>query len=155
MQLRRLGPLSLAIVLLTAIAIPAGGDCGQPGKGISGPTGKAAEIEAPPEAAKREFDIKELVARVQATKAIGFFTKLALKNQIDDLLGKFRCYHAGTCDTSLLTLSEEFNLLLMKVLSLLQDDDPDLFQALAGGREFLWKNLTDPTAFASLDGRAS
>ena len=105
--------------------------------------------------AKKEFDVKELVARVQATKAIGFFTKLSLKNQIDDLLGKFRCYHGKTCDTSLATLNEEFNLLLMKVLSLLQDDDPDLFRALAGGREFLWKNLTDPIAFAKLDGRAS
>jgi len=157
MRLRRLGPLSLAIALLaaSAIATPAGGDGGGPGRGISGPAEKAVETEVSPETAKKEFDIKELVARLRATKAIGFFTKLALKNQIDDLLGKFRCYHAGACDTSLLTLNEEFNLLLMKVLSLLQDDDPDLFRALAGGREILWKNLTDPTAFARLEGRAS
>ena len=155
MRLRRLGPLSLAIALLAASATPAGSDCGDPGRGISTPAKKAVETEAPPETAKKEFDIKELVARLRATKAIGFFTKLALKDQIDDLLGKFRCYHAGACDTSLLTLNEEFNLLLMKVLSLLQDDDPDLFRALAGGREILWKNLTDPTAFARLEGRAS
>lgn len=157
MRLRRLGPLSLAIALVAvgAIATPAKGDCGHPGKRISGPAEKAAETEAPPETAKKEFDIEGLVASLRATKAIGFFTKLALKNQIDDLLGKFRCYHAGACDTSLLILSEEFNLLLMKVLSLLQDDDPDLFRALAGGREILWKNLTDPTAFAKLEGRTS
>ncbi len=157
MRFRRLGPLSLAIALLAAgaTATPAGGNGNHPGKGISGPAEKAVETEVPPDTAKKEFDIKELADRLRATKAIGFFTKLALKNQIDDLLGKFRCYHARACDTSLATLNEEFNLLLMKVLSLLQDDDPDLFQTLAAGREILWKNLTDPTAFARLEGRAS
>ncbi|MGH7209272.1 MAG: hypothetical protein ACREIL_07800 [Nitrospiraceae bacterium] len=94
--------------------------------------------------------MKELVARLRETKAIGLFTKLALKNQIDDLHGKLRCYHAGTCDSPLPTLREEFNLLLMKVLSLLQDDDPDLFRTLAGARGILWNKLTDPTAFAEL-----
>src|SRR3970040_1363653 len=139
MRFRRLGPLSLAMGLLAAgaIATPAGGDGGGPGRGISTPAKKAVETEAPPETAKKEFDIKELVDRLRATKAIGFFTKLALKDQIDDLLGKFRCYPAGTCDAPLPTLREEFNLLLMKVLSLLQDNDPDLFRTLAGGRDIL------------------
>jgi hypothetical protein len=157
MRLRRLGSLSLAIALLAAgaIATPAWGNGLHPGKGISAPAEKAVETEVSPGTATKEFDIQELVARLRATNAIGFFTKLALKNQIDDLLAKFRCYHARACDTSLATLNEEFNLLLMKVLSLLQDDDPDLFQSLAGGREILWKNLTDPTAFARLEGRAS
>lgn len=152
MRLRRLVPLPLAIAVLAVAAIttPASGDCGDPGKVLVGPPEKGAETEAAPETAKKEFDIKELVARLRATKAIGFFTKLALKNQIDDLLGKLRCYHAGTCDAPLPTLREEFNLLLMKVLSLLQDNDPDLFRTLAGGRDILWTKLTDPTAFAEL-----
>jgi hypothetical protein len=94
--------------------------------------------------------MKELAARLRETKAIGFFTKLALKNQIDDLLGRLRCYHAKMCDIPLPTLREEFNLLLMKVLSLLQDDDPDLFRALAGARDILWATLTDPKAFKEL-----
>lgn len=152
MRLRRLMPLPLAIAVLagTAITTPAGGDCGGPGKVLAGPPEEGAETEAPPETAKKGFDMKELVARLRATKAIGFFTKLALKNQIDDLLGKLRCYHAGTCDAPLLTLREEFNLLLMKVLSLLQDHDPDLFRTLAGTRDILWTRLTDPIAFAEL-----
>jgi hypothetical protein len=152
MRLRRLGllPLAFAVLAATAIATPAGGNGGDPGKGKSRPAEKGAETKPAPESAKKEFDIKELEARLRATKAIGFFTKLALKNEIDDLLGKFRCYHAGACDTPLPTLREEFNLLLMKVLSLLQDDDPDLFRALAGAREIVWNNLTDPTAFAGL-----
>lgn len=94
--------------------------------------------------------MKELAARLRETKAIGFFTKLALKNQIDDLLGRLRCYHGKTCDIPLPTLREEFNLLLMKVLSLLQDHDPDLFRALAGARDILWSKLADPKAFAEL-----
>ena len=143
-------PLAIAVLAVTASTTPAKGDCGGPGKVLAGPPEKGAETEAAPETAKKEFDIKELVARLRATKAIGFFTKLALKNQIDDLLGKLRCYHAGTCDAPLPTLREEFNLLLMKVLSLLQDHDADLFRTLAGARENLWTKLTDPIAFAGL-----
>ncbi len=149
--------LNLSVLVLvtmlvagTASTTPARGDCGDPGKVLAGPPEKGAETEAAPETAKKGFDIKELVARLRATKAIGFFTKLALKNQIDDLLGKLRCYHAGTCDAPLPTLREEFNLLLMKVLSLLQDNDADLFRTLAGARENLWTKLTDPIAFAEL-----
>ena len=143
-------PLAIAVLAVAASTTPARGDCGGPGKVLAGPPEKGAETEAAPETAKKEFDIKELVARLRATKAIGFFTKLALKNQIDDLLGKLRCYHAGTCDAPLPTLREEFNLLLMKLLSLLQDNDPDLFRTLAGTRDILWNKLTDPIAFAEL-----
>lgn len=152
MRLPGLMPTVSAILVLvvTATTNLAGGDSSDPRGVIANTPEGRAEDEAAPEPAKKEFDIKELVARLRATNAIGFFTKLALKNQIDDLLGKFRRFHAGTCDTSLNTLREEFNLLLMKVLSLLQDHDPDLFRTLAGGREILWTKLTDPTAFAEL-----
>ncbi len=84
------------------------------------------------------------MARIRETGAIGFFTKLALKNQIDDLLSEFREFHAEVSDIELSVLNDQFNLLLMKVITLLQDDDSK------NAREFLWMNLADPEMFARL-----
>ncbi len=99
---------------------------------------------------KREFSIANLVARIRETGAIGFFTKLALKNQIDDLLSEFQEFHARVNETELSVLNDRFNLLLMKVITLLQDDDPKLFQDIVSARELLWINLADPEKFARL-----
>ncbi len=90
------------------------------------------------------------MARIRETGAIGFFTKLALKNQIDDLLSEIREFHARVNDTELSVLNDRFNLLLMKVITLLQDDDPKLFQDIVSARELLWINLADPEKFARL-----
>jgi len=96
------------------------------------------------------FSITNLVARIRETGAIGFFTKLALKNQIDDLLSEFRDFHEGVSNTGLSVLKDQFNLLLMKVITLLQDDDPKLFQDIVSAREFLWINLADIERFERL-----
>ena len=96
------------------------------------------------------FSITNLVARIRETGAIGFFTKLALKNQIDDLLSEFREFHEGVSNTGLSVLKDQFNLLLMKVITLLQDDDPKLFQDIVSAREILWTNLADPEKFERL-----
>jgi len=95
------------------------------------------------------FSITNLVARIRETGAIGFFTKLALKNQIDDLLSEFREFHEGS-NTELSVLKDRFNLLLMKVITLLQDDDSKLFQDIVSARELLWINLADPEQFERL-----
>ena len=50
----------------------------------------AAKAEAP-----SSLDLKSLETRLKETKAIGVFTKLALKNQIDELLDRFRSYYQG------------------------------------------------------------
>jgi len=96
------------------------------------------------------FSITNLVARLRKTGAIGFLTKLALKNQIDDLIGEFREFHAGVGNTELSVLKDRFNLLLMKVVTLLQDDDPILFQDIVSTREILWTNFADPEKFGRL-----
>jgi len=96
------------------------------------------------------FSITNLVARIRETGAIGFFTKLALKNQIDDLLSEFREFHEGVSNTDLSVLKDQFNLLLMKVITLLQDDDSKLFQDIVSARELLWINLADPEQFERL-----
>jgi hypothetical protein len=77
------------------------------------------------------LDLKSLETRLKETKAIGVFTKLALKNQIDDLLERFRAHYQGRIKTSLAELRRSFDMLVMKTLALLQDADWPLAGALA------------------------
>jgi hypothetical protein len=100
--------------------------------------------EAPP------LDLKSLEIRLKETKAIGVFTKLALKNQIDDLLERFRAHYQGRIRTSLVELRRSFDMLVMKTLALLQDADPALAGALASSRESIWGILSDPAKFATI-----
>ena len=78
------------------------------------------------------------------------FTKIALKNQVDDLLDHFRAFHEGRSGGALAELRERYNLLLLKVQSLLQDSDPPLAQAITASREAIWSLLADPVKFATL-----
>ena len=84
------------------------------------------------------------------TRAIGVFTKLSLKNQVDDLLSQFRAFHSRKSATPLSELRQRYDLLLLKVLSLLQDGDPPLAKAIASSREAIWGILSDPQKFAKL-----
>jgi hypothetical protein len=96
------------------------------------------------------MDLKMLEQQLRATPAIGTFTKLTLKNQVDDLLDQFRDFYDGRLKTTLADLRQPFDRLLMKVLSLLQDTDAALAKAIAASRESLWSLLADPVKFKSL-----
>lgn len=76
-------------------------------------------------------------------------TKLSLKNQVDDLLNQFRAFYAGKLKTTLAELRRPYDLLILKVLSLLQDKDPSLAAALAASRDAIWAILSDQTRFAA------
>ena len=106
------------------------------------PTAPAAKADAAP-----HLDLKGLEQRLRDTSAIGFFTKLSLKNQVDDLLGKFRAYHDGRQPPTLTDLRPNYELLMMKVLSLLQEDDPALADDVARSREGIWSVLADKNKF--------
>lgn len=115
-----------------------------PGSEVSQP-GKVGNQTAP-----TSLELESLKRRLRETSAIGFFTKLSLKNQLDDLLEAFHAYHAGSHDISLPQLCERFNLLFLKILALLQDDDAALAQDLAASRYALWDLLSDPQQFKHL-----
>jgi hypothetical protein len=107
-------------------------------------TGQVEEQATPP------LDLDSLEQRLKETSAIGFFTKLALKNQVDELLEKFRAYYQGHSNVSLAQLRQPYELLIMKVLALLQDSDPPLARDILDSREAIWKVLADPEKFATL-----
>lgn len=115
-----------------------------PGARTPAPPAARTAATAPP------LDLKTLEARLRGTKAIGFFTKIALKNQVDDLLDRFREYYTGKATLTMMELRRSYDLLMMKVLSLLQDEDQKLASAIVSSREAIWRLLADPTTFATL-----
>jgi hypothetical protein len=94
------------------------------------------------------LDLTSLETRLRETSAIGVMTKLALKNQVDDLLNQFRAFYQGKLKTTLAELRRPYDLLVLKVLSLLQDSDPSLAAAIVASREAIWGILSDPVKFA-------
>ena len=117
---------------------------GQLSKKESAASGLAKQDASPP------LDLKSLETRLKETKAIGVFTKLALKNQVDDLLNQFRAYYQGRLKTTLAELRRPYEMLLLKVLALLQDTDPPLAGAIVASREAIWGILADPAKFATI-----
>jgi hypothetical protein len=109
----------------------------------------AAAAPAKPQAAP-PLDLKSLETRLKETQAIGVFTKLTLKNQIDALLDQFRAFYQGKVKTTLAELRRSYDLLVLKVLALLQDADPPLASAIVGSREAIWGILSNPAKFAAV-----
>ena len=126
------------------------------------PPAKAAESPASTQPAPRKggaapaaakppaMDLTLLEKRLKETPAIGVFTKLTLKNQVDDLLTQFKAYYQGRAKTTLAQLRQPYDQLILKVLSLLQDSDPPLARAIAESREAIWGILSDPEKFKNL-----
>jgi hypothetical protein len=110
-------------------------------------TAPAAEPGAPKPAS---LDLNSLEQRLKDTHAIGVFTKLSLKNQVDDLLSELREFHKGSANIAQPLLRQKYDLLIMKVLSLLQNGDPPLASAIASSREAIWQILMDPSKFAKI-----
>jgi len=122
-----------------------------PSPATSGQAPKA--VSAPPDAAKSKappLDLAALEQRLRATSAIGVLTKITLKNQIDDLLDRFRSFYQGKLKTTLAELRRSYDLLVMKVISLLQDSDAALASAIVASREAIWGILSDPVKFATI-----
>ncbi|HLY52037.1 MAG TPA: hypothetical protein VKQ31_03410 [Steroidobacteraceae bacterium] len=109
----------------------------------------AAAVAAAP-AAAATLNLTSLEQRLRDTRAIGLFTKLSLKNQVDDLLAQFRAYYAGQGGVTLAELRRSYELLLMRVVTLLQDDDPGLASAVASSRDAIWAILSHRTSFSKL-----
>ena len=128
-------------------AVPEAKPPAKPAAPTAPPAAKTAPVaKAPP------LDLKALETELKETKAIGVMTKLSLKNQVDDLLSQFRAFYQGKLKTTLAELRRPFDLLVLKLLALLQDSDPALAAAIVASREAIWGILSDRTKFASLDG---
>ena len=107
-------------------------------------------VAAPTAPLPLTLDLDALEAQLRATKAIGLFTKISLKNQVDDLMKQFREHYEGKTRPTMTELRRSYDLLIMKVLSLLQDTDQKLASAIVSSREAIWALLSDKNKFANL-----
>lgn len=113
------------------------------------PAAKPAAAPAKP-AAPPPLALDTLEQRLKDTPAIGTFTKLTLKNQVDDLLDRFRDHHEGRGGSTVAQLRQSYEQLIQRVLGLLREGDPTLATAIANSREAIWSVLVDPLKFAKL-----
>jgi hypothetical protein len=104
----------------------------------------------PAPSASPTLNLADLEQRLRQTNAIGVFTKLSLKNQVDDLLNAFRALYKGPNKHPTVELRQRYDQLLLKVLTLLQDGDPPLAAAISSSREAIWSILADPDKFAKI-----
>jgi len=118
-----------------------------PGLILEVPPALAAMRSATP--APAPLDLKTLEQRLKDTGAVGIMTKLSLKNQVDDLIAQFRAFHSGQRPPmTLAELRRPFELLLMKVLSLLQDKDTALARDINASKDAIWGVLSDRNKLA-------
>jgi len=97
-----------------------------------------------------DFDVDALVDRVSHSKDLGFFTKLSLKNDVDQLLTGFRAHHNGSEDYSIEQLRERYDVMVQKLVILLQEKDQELVQTIHDGRGKMWAMLSDEKKFAGM-----
>jgi hypothetical protein len=121
------------------------------------PVAVAADVPAPtpapppaPSTPKPQLDFKAMEQRLRNTSAIGVFTKLSIKNQVDDLMKAFRTYHSGRTPPTLDDLHQRYDGLLLKVVSLIQNDDPNLASSISASRSAIWERLSNRESFQAI-----
>ena len=122
---------------------PAPGLPGLPG--LPGPESESEPQPLPPTA----LSIDELGERIKTSDAIGVFTKLALKNDVDALVDDLRSFHENG-NGRLAAMRERYEALMLKLIALLEKKEPDLAVAISRSRDELWRHLADPVRFAEL-----
>jgi hypothetical protein len=98
-----------------------------------------------------DFDLEALVDRISHSKALGFFTKLSLKLDIDGFLKMVKEYHdKGGAEETLEQLHERYEVMVHKLVVLLQNEDEELVESIEDGRDKLWARLADAKKFAGI-----
>ena len=95
-----------------------------------------------------ELDIRTLELRLRETRAIDPLSKLRLKGQIDELVGRFRQMHETGMSTRVGTLRQPYENVIGKLQSMLARD-PLLASDIESSREPIWRVLADPGKFRS------
>lgn len=143
---RRIGMLCLALAASCASAADK--------PPLTGPSGSDASVAPPMVAIAHAFtmpeaplDLAALKLRLRETSAIGVFAKLALRNQLDELLQQLRSHHLGTQTSSVAGLRLAYESLVINVLAKVRDGDPALARTISASREAIWIILADPEQF--------
>ncbi len=88
-------------------------------------------------------DFEILEQRIRKTKAMGGLAKLKLSSDIKKMVADLKTYHAGDSVHTLEQHRQQYDLLYMKVVSQVQDKDPELFHQLCNAWDPLWAALQE------------
>lgn len=94
-------------------------------------------------------DLEILADMLAKTSAVGLLTKLSLKKDINKVLSRLEDFHNGRGRFALVQLEEQYNLLLMKIATYLQDKDLATHRHLCNAWLVIWEDLKDPERFRS------
>lgn len=98
------------------------------------------------------LDLNDLTQRITDTKAVGLFSKLSLKKDVDKLEKDLRDYHAGGGSQTLDALKERYDLMVHNLLVMVQDKDSRLADDIVAARDPLWERLADVDEFIKAVG---
>ena len=111
------------------------------------PAGVAAQARP---ATQSPLDVPGLKTQLRDTPAMGSLTRLTLRNQAEDLLQEFRAHNRSGQETRVTALRQSYDMMVMKTLCIVQDDDPPLARTIFGSREAIWNVLADPEKIDSV-----
>ncbi len=103
-----------------------------------------------PDTTAQSLDLETLKSRLRTTPALSLTEKLALKQEVGQLLDQLRLYHSGRSAISLEALHRQFDQLVSGLVSVLHIGDPALCQDILQAQEAIWGVLRDPLQFARL-----
>jgi hypothetical protein len=142
-QARRRWGLQIAAVLLTASVAPvAMGQARAPADSTH-----ASALQACPKVSQEIVDLDVLADGLKNSNAVGLFEKVRLKSSIDELIGRMKAFHGGARSYSLAQLQEQYDVLMMRIATQLQDKDLPLHGQLCNAWDALWSQLADRGRF--------
>ena len=90
-----------------------------------------------------EFNLDILITRLKETDALGVFTKLALKGDVEEIIEMAHEYQSLAALPKLQSVRERFDGLVLKTITLLNDKDPDLAADMYQARDLVWESILE------------
>jgi len=110
----------------------------------------AGPYSACPSVEEEIIDLQMLIAGLRDTTAIGKLTKLRLRSDINIILRRLERLHDSNSRFTLDQLEEQYHLLLMRIATLIHDDDLLLHQQLCNAWARIWFDLKNPDSFRQM-----
>lgn len=131
-----------AVMLPACVAPVAMGQAKPPGD-----NSHTSALQACPKVSQEIIDLDVLADGLKNSQAVGLFEKVRLKSAIDELIGRMKAFHGGARSYTLAQLQEQYDVLMMRIASQLQDKDLALYGRLCNAWETVWSQLADRGRF--------
>jgi hypothetical protein len=134
----------VAVVLPACVAPVAMGQANPPAD-----SAHATALQACPKVTQEIVDLNVLADGLKNSNAVGLFEKVRLKSAIDELIGRMKAFHGGARSYTLAQLQEQYDVLMMRIASQLQDKDLQLHGQLCNAWDSIWSQLADRGRFTA------